>query len=266
MNSNNKSQTYIIPKAYDIAFDFRDVSAEVDFLLEKSRDILGRNVTSALELACGPAYHTREMARRKIRADGLDLEPKMVAYTRELIKKQMLNAHIFEGDMRYYKSKRKYDLVYMLMASFAHLLTNRDILDNFNCAADLLVDGGVYIISTAHPRDFYGDEKPSTKNSWTMSRGDITVETDWGGDNQKFDPLTEIDEITINFKVTTPEGTQVHNFPDRLRRLSMQTFDALVEFSGRFEIIDKYGTLDTGLKLSNDPKCWRFIPILKKIK
>ena len=146
MDDKHISRTYTIPEAYDIAFDFRDVPAEVDFILEKVRDIMGRNVTSALELACGPAYHTREMARRKITAAGLDLEPKMAAYTRQLVENQMLSAEIIEGDMRYFKSDKKYDLVYILMASYSHLLTNRDIFDNLNCVADLLVDGGVYII------------------------------------------------------------------------------------------------------------------------
>lgn len=264
--SAHSGKTYTIPEIYDIAFDFRDIPAEVDFLLEKTQKYLGRKVTSALELACGPAYHTREIARRNLIADGLDLEPRMVEYTRSLIVKEMLKANIIEADMRYHHSEKKYDMVYMMMASFGHLLTNRDILDNFICVADLLVDGGVYIISTAHPRDFYGDEKPSTKNIWTMTRGDITVETCWGEDNQQFDPLTEIDDIVVSFNVTTPEGKTRHEFPDRMRRCSIMTFKALVQLSGRFEIVDMYGTLDTGLKLSNDPKCWRFIPIMRKIK
>ena len=88
--SARSGKTYTIPEIYDIAFDFRDIPAEVDFLLEKTQKYLGRNVTSALELACGPAYHTREIARRNLIADGIDLEPRMVEYTRSLIVKEML--------------------------------------------------------------------------------------------------------------------------------------------------------------------------------
>ena len=260
------SDLYTIPEIYDIAFDFRDVPAEVDFLLEKTKMYLGRNAGSTMELACGPAYHTREMGKRKLIAHGLDLEPVMAQYSRNIIAEEQIDAEIIEGDMRYYKTKQKYDLAYILMASFAQLLTNQDIIDNFNCVADMLTDGGIYIISTAHPRDFYGDEKPSTKPIWTMKREYKTVEACWGGDNQKFDPLTEIDEITVSFKVTTPVDVKTYEFSEKMRRCSIKTFEALVDLSGRFEIVDLYGTLDTGLKLSNDPKCWRFIPILKKIK
>lgn len=259
-------KTYTLPKIYDIAFDFRDVPAEVDFLLDVAGEHLGRTVASALEMACGPAYHTREMARRGLVADGLDLEPAMAAYTRGLVQKEGLSCEIFEGDMRTFRARRTYDLVYNLMASFAHLKTNQDILDNFTCAADLLVEGGIYIISTAHPRDFYGDEKSTTRNCWTMTRGDITVETNWGGDNQQFDPITEVDDIVVSFTVTSPEGTTRYEFPDRCRRCSMMTFKALIQLSGRFDIVDMYGALERHLKLSNDSACWRFVPVLRRIR
>ncbi len=255
---------YSIPELYDIAFDFRDIPSEVDFLLERCRHFRGVNAKSTLELACGPAYHVREMARRKLIAHGLDLEPAMVTYAQSLIDKAELDGTIFESDMRHFDTGRNYDLIYILMASFAHLRTNRDIVDNLNCVADHLTDGGIFIISTAHPRDFYGDEPSSTQNSWSMSRGDVSVETSWGDDSDTFDPLTEIDNVTIQFAVTTPEGTHIHRYPDRLRRLSIMTFYALVELSGRFEIVDQYGALTTELPLTNDRECWRFVPILQK--
>jgi SAM-dependent methyltransferase len=259
-------KTYTLPEIYDIAFDFRDVPAQVDFLLGVAEKYAGRKIGSALELACGPAYHTREMSRRGLVGDGLDWEPAMVDYTRRLVAGEHLRSVIHHGDMRSFRSDRKYDLTYMLMASFAQLLTNQDILDNFACAADLLTDGGIYIICTAHPRDFYGDEKPSVQTTWSMTRGDVTVETSWGGDNQQFDPLTEIDDITVSFTVTTPSGATRYEFPDRYRRCSIMTFQALVQLSGRFEIVDLFGEFDTGMKLTNARECWRFIPILRKIK
>lgn len=264
--TEKRSETFTLPEIYDIAFDFRDVPEEVDFLSGIAEKYLGHKVQSAFEMACGPAYHAREFGRRGLISAGLDLEPAMVKYTQDLVAKENSKADIIEGDMRFYKSKTKYDLVYMLMASFAHLLTNKDIVDNLNCAADLLPDGGIYIISAAHPRDFYGDEKSTTQTSWEMTRGDITVETCWGGDDQQFDPLTEIDDILVSFDVTSPDGKKRHEFPDQYRRCSIKTFEALVELSGRFEIVDRYGALNTNIKLSNASECWRFVPILRKVK
>ncbi|MBI5267698.1 MAG: methyltransferase domain-containing protein [candidate division Zixibacteria bacterium] len=257
---------YSLPQIYDIAFDFRDVKGECDFLLNVAQEHLGRPVRSALELACGPGYHTRELARRGIVSHGLDNSPEMVAYAQQLVAREKLDAEIIRGDMRAFESVEPYDLCYILIASFAHLLTNRDILDHLNAVADCLNDNGLYIISTAHPRDFYGPDSPSDHDpSWTTSGDGITVTTHWGGANQQFDPLTEIDDVVISFTVETGGQTTRHDFPERLRRLSFQTFQALVQQSGRFALVDMYGDFDRDIKISNDPSSVRFIPVLQKL-
>lgn len=272
---------YSLPIIYDIAFDFRDVPGECDFLLKVAGDHLGRPVRSAIELACGPAYHVRELARRGLLSNGLDNSPEMVTYANELISKEKLNAEINLGDMRNWQSDQKYDLAYILIASFAHLLTNRDILDHLNCVADLLNDDGLYIISTAHPRDFWHDAHSAVSDSdtvpscvlngrpddtsWTQSRDGLTVTTNWGGTNQQFDPLTEIDDVVISFDVEQNGQTTCHEFPTQLRRLSFQAFMALVQLSGRFAVVDMYGDFALDTKLSNDPASVRFMPVLKKI-
>lgn len=265
IRSSGIRETYTLPEIYDIAFSYRDVSTEVDFLCEAAQKHLGRKLTSAIELACGPAYHTREMARRRLTADGLDLEPQMAAYARQLIAGEQLAAEIFQGDMRSFRPPRKYDLAYVLLVSFAQLESNQDILDFFACAADLLVDRGVLIIETVHPRDFYAEETTGVEKSWTITRGDIAVETNWGGDNQQYNPLTEVDDIVVSFTVTTSDGVTRYEFPDRYRRCSFQTFKALVRLSGRFKIVDLFGAFDTAVPFSTAPESWRFIPVLQKV-
>jgi SAM-dependent methyltransferase len=258
------NKTYSLPHIYDIAFDFRDVKGEVDFLLKIAGKHLKNPVRSAIELACGPAYHAREMARRGVMSDAIDLSPEMVAYTRELVAKEKLSAEIRHGDMRSFLSEKKYDLAYILISSFAHLLTNQDILDNFNCVVELLNPGGVYVIVTAHPKDFWKVGEPYETTHWTMERDGIVVITDWGGDNEKFDPLTEIDDVTISFSVTKNSETTVHKFPEKLRRLSFQTFNALIQLSGRLEVVDLFGDFDESVPFSNDKESGRMVAVLRK--
>lgn len=257
---------YSIPHIYDIAFDFRDVKGECDFLLRVAEDHLGRPVRSAIELACGPGYHVRELAARGLISHGLDNSPEMVTHANQLIAKEKLNARTHLGDMRNWRPEQPYDFAYILIASFAHLLTNRDIFDHLNCVADMLTDDGLYLISTAHPREFFGgDEASSNETSWTQTRDGLTVTTNWGGSNQQFDPLTEIDDVVISFDVEQNGQSIRHDFPTQLRRLSFQTFMALVQLSGRFAVVDMYGDFDLDTKLSNDPASVRFVPVLKKL-
>jgi hypothetical protein len=257
-------RTYTLPEIYDIAFDFRDVPGEVDFLLNAVRTYASREPKAALEFACGPAYHVREMAHRGLVSHGLDLEPAMVDYARKLVAHEGLAAEIHHGDMRSYRTGQRYDLVYNLIASFGHLLTNEDILANLDCAAGLLTEGGLYIISTAHPRDFFGGCEPSLKTHWTMTRGNIAVVTDWGGAEEQFDPITECDEVTISFTVESDAGSARYEFPERLRRCSLNTLKALVPLNGRFVITNLLGDFDLAMPLSNDQKASRLIAILQK--
>ena len=166
--------------------------------------------------------------------------------------------------MRAYRSDQKYDIAYILIASFAHLLTNQDILDNFSFVAELLNENGMYVIVTAHPRDFWGVGKQYATCHWTMERDGIVVITDWGGNDDAFDPLTEIDEVIVTFAVTENSETTIYQCPERLRRLSIQTFHALVQLSGRFEIAHLLGDLDESVPLSNEDKSGRLVAVLRK--
>lgn len=258
------SSTYSLPLFYDIAFGDRNVEGECDFLLNASEIHLGRPIESALELACGPGAHFRAMAKTGILSDGMDLSPEMVAYANQLAANERLSATAFEGDMRQWASPRKYDLAYCLLVSFAHLLTNEDILAHFSCVANLLSPGGIYIISHAHPRDFYGSGEPSIERTWVAERDGITVETDWGGEHQRFDPIAEIDELTISYTVTTDGNSERFESTERLRRLSYQTFLALIRLSGRFELAATYGDFDIGRRLDSDDAI-RLLAVLRKI-
>ena len=260
------SHTYSLPHIYDIAFDFRDVPGECDFLLSVAEKHLTRKVASATELACGPGWHAQEMASRGIESVGLDLEPAMIEHAQGRTKAETSKARFVVGDMKSFALDNPVDLAYVLIASFAHLLTNDDIIAHFNAVADSLSEGGIYVISTAHPRDFYGDRSSDLPTQWTAARGDLTVTTEWGSSEDSFDPITEIDTVTITFDVTGPHGHERHQSREQLRRMSYQTFTALVALSGRFELVDAYGDFDLATPFTNDPDSGRFVPVLKKLR
>ena len=261
-----QQSAYSLPQIYDIAFDWRDIGGECDFLVREAERHLGRPVKSSLEMACGPGYHVREMARRGICSHGLDLSPEMVSYASARLREAGLEGEVFAGDMRKFEGSHKYDLIYILLVSFAHLLTNQDILDNLICASRLLNPRGVYIISTVHPRDFFGDKpiSESSETSWTEERDGITVTTNWGGINQQYDPLTEIDEIMISYKVTQNGMTELIECPEKLRRLSLQTLRALVQLNGQFEIVNLLGDFDSNVPLSNAEESVRMLVVAQK--
>ena len=59
---------------------------------------------------------------------------------------------------------------------------------------------GAYILERAHPRDYFGMGK-STENWWTVDKDQISVDIEWGHEGDKFNPITEIDQVSTRLHV-----------------------------------------------------------------
>lgn len=75
---------YDEPELYEAACAYRDVPVEVSALLRWSGKHGDAELHSVLELAAGPAEHSRGLARRGLDVTTLDLSPAMCARAREL--------------------------------------------------------------------------------------------------------------------------------------------------------------------------------------
>lgn len=162
---------------YDIAFSYRDVKGEVDFLLALS-ERYGRPPRAALELACGPGYHALELARRGVQATGLDLAADMVRILSEKAKAAKLDVHGVVGDMKSFRVPGRFDLAFNLLTSISYLLTDDDLDAHFATVAQHLEKGGLYVVENNHPKDFFEGEH-FKESRWTMTRDGVSVDTSW---------------------------------------------------------------------------------------
>lgn len=251
-----------MPEIYEIAFSFRDYPAAIDFLLEASAIAGMDNVASVVELGCGPGQYCREFVRRNIKAIGLDNSPEMLSYLERQCQKEKLSCQTVEADFRDFKLPEKVDLAICMMATFHHLLSNRDTVNHLNAVADNLTENGLYIIEMEHPRDHLTGEK-STQNKWTMERDGIKVSTHWGS-SVKTDPLTEVDDLIVTYEIEKDGKIQKFESPSQTRDISAGLIRALIDISGRFKIAAMYGDLDVNRPFDNDKKSWRMVLVLRK--
>lgn len=127
---------YSYPRIYDWAFGYRDYEQEVkhcsrscgattsprrhrslvhtsvtssiatpqvDFLFDVYEEIIGDEPLSFLELGCGPAQHSLEMAESKLRVFCVDMQAQMLEYAAALAAEDGLEMTCIEGDMREFK-------------------------------------------------------------------------------------------------------------------------------------------------------------------
>lgn len=253
---------YSRAEIYDIAFDFRDVPRECDFLGKTYEKCNGKSPASFLELAAGPALHSREFARRGLAVTALDLCDEMVKYGKEQARNEGLDLAYEQGDMVSFDLGRRFDLATILMDSTSYLLDNEAVLTHLDCVADHLNSGGIYVLEMSHPKYVFNTgEKVGTR--WEMSRGHKTVETIWGAEDDEFDPITQITNTRVIVNVTDGEREYTLEETAPQRCFTANEFTALVRASGRFTITSIYGAVDESIAFSNENEAWRMVPVLQ---
>ena len=216
-----------------------------------------------MELAAGPASHAREMGRRGLRSVAVDNSPGMVAYGRKRAAEDGVDLDYFEADMAAFTIREPVDVAAILMDSLTGLLDNEAVLAHFNCVADALTPGGVYVLEMQHPRDAFG-AGTSAGTDWETERDGTTVHMTWGRPDDPFDPVTQIarDTVTVAWRQGDEQGEITEVLPNR--RSVVYEFRALVTASGRFEMVQELGSLDLGVPFSNAKDSWRHVPVLRR--
>ena len=254
---------YDLCEAYDIAFDFRDLSAECDALDAICRAHRGGAPASFLDVACGPGYHCIEYARRGLQTVGLDLNPKMLDYASAKARTNETSAEFMLADMRDFKLRQPVDLAFCAMSSFHYLLTNEDTLAHLRTVARNLTPGGLYVIEAEHPRDVFRVGQ-SLQHEWESQRGETIVRSSWGKPDDPFDPITQVCTTTVRLEVVRGGGTEKYEFISLNRHLTHQELQLLIAASGVFEPVAWLGVLDIAHPLTNEKASYRMIPVLRK--
>ena len=258
----NHHQIYDRARCYDVAFGSRDVAAECDALVALATQHLGRAPSSVLELAAGPARHAREFARRGLAATALDASPAMLEHASTLATRDGVSLQVACADMIDFTLPKRFDLAVLLMDSASYLLDNDAVLRHLACVARHLVPGGVYVLEMSHPRDAFG-VGASNNTHWTSEAEGLRVTMRWGQEGDAFDPVTQIDEVTVTMDWAGDGDSGQVVERSRQRRFTANEVDALVKASGAFEIVAWGGWLAPPLAFDNAPEARRMIPVLR---
>lgn len=259
----NHRHIYQHARAYDVAFGFRDIPAECNTLAALALRHTGRPVATMLELAAGPARHAREFARRGVAATALDSMPSMREYALERARHDGVDLTAVCADMCDFQLTQRFDLAILPMDSSSYILDNVAVLRHLACVCRHLTEGGLYVLEMSHPRDVFGTGS-STNSKWASEGEGLRVEMQWGADGDAFDPIEQVDVVTVTMDWSGPNGSGQLVERARQRRFTANEFDALVRAGGNFDIVDWLGSLQTDVPFSNEPAAWRMVPVLRK--
>jgi SAM-dependent methyltransferase len=242
---------------YELAFSYRDIPREVDFLLAASAAYGRAAPRDAVEYACGPAYHLRELARRGLSVTGVDLSDAMAARAEAAARREGLSLSVLRGDMRD-SAPPPADLACIMLSSLHHLLADADLSAHLSAAGRALRQGGIYLIEAIHPEDF---TKPAGRETrWEVEANGARVRARWR-------LLRELPgercETELSLVGGLPGAERALSDRSLLRRHARPSLEALITAEGSFEVAATLGDLDLAVPFESK-EAWRMVLILRK--
>lgn len=165
---------YDHPDYYELAFDFRDLPAEVaviDALRDSFAPRLGK---SLLQLACGPAQHLPALAAAGYDYCGIDLNEAMLRRARAAAKQADVAATFVRASMIDFRVSRPVDVIFVALGDL-YARNAREVDDFLDSCAEALRPGGLVLLDWCiqfQPEKTFKSEG----DSWTMERDGVRVD------------------------------------------------------------------------------------------
>jgi SAM-dependent methyltransferase len=256
---------YDDPAVYELAFSYRDISAEVDVLEAWHERRRGSEPARVLELAAGPAAHAIEFARRGARVTTLDASPAMCAYARRRADAEGVSLDVVEGDMVRVRMRRRFDLAIVMLDSGSHLLDLDAMVDHLHTVGAHLEPGGLYVMEMSHPADFLAGA-PKTQDRWRLTRDGKRVDVRFASPRRAFDPATQVSKCSITIKITERGRDRVLRDHVALRRWTATELDAAARLAGNVHVVERHGSFELDGPFGvGDASEWRMISLLERV-
>ena len=149
----NQSDSYaILARHYDAAYANKQFLADVPFYVELAKQFGG----PVLEIACGTGRVLLNVAREGIEIDGVDNSSAMLGVLKTCLERESRDVRdrvtLHEGDMRRFRSTKKYPLAIIPFRPMQHMFTVQDQVDALTTAAATLQENGKLAFDVFYPR------------------------------------------------------------------------------------------------------------------
>ncbi len=137
----------VYARFYDL--DFGDLADDLLMI----QQFAARCGSPILELACGTGRVLLPLAREGYRITGVDISPAMLEVARKKVASEGLTGHVtlVEQNMRELDLADRFQLVFISVNSFMHLLSTEDQLSALERIRDHLYPGGLLLLDLFNP-------------------------------------------------------------------------------------------------------------------
>ncbi|MCA9471075.1 MAG: class I SAM-dependent methyltransferase [Nitrospirales bacterium] len=224
---------YDKPEYYEVAFSFRDISAEVRVIQTLISDYAQCDVKRIMQLACGPSQHMLTLNKAGFDYIGVDINSAMIDYSSQLAQKHGVNAEFYQQDMVRYRVDTPVDCVFIALGDLYVTSTN-ELRMLFDSVANSLNVGGLFLLDWCvqfQPERFFD----ATGQTWSISKDAVRIDS--------LVEMRPLDRVEQTFQETLTMNIHEGDRHTRLESASQkraifpQEFLMLVESSKTFEFI-----------------------------
>jgi hypothetical protein len=226
-------QVYNYPHLYEIAFSYRDIPGEMDFVEEVIRRYSLIPVKTILELASGNSPHVDEICRRGYKYLGLELNENMIDWSRRKIARHNLDASVLQGNMVDFTLSQSADCVVVFLCSL-YVRNDEEFITHLRSVAQNTAAGGLYILDgvVSHFPECMGLE------TWDETSDGVTVhvgyDTSWADEKVGLMSGTLSLEVDDNGERRRVQHTEIRKI------YSAAEFITKAESTGDWEYIDDF--------------------------
>jgi hypothetical protein len=236
-NGNYHMRIYDYPRYYEIAFSYRDIPAEADFIQAVIDRYSRVRVKSILELASGNSPHMTELCKRGYRYVGIELSDEMIDYSRETIHREKLEAQILKGDMIDFSLSDAVDCVAVFLGSF-YIRSDADLSKHLESVANAIRIGGLYVLDAAV--SYFPEDTRSY--AWHESKAGIVIDATY--EARWKDRGKRLMEATITLDVNDKGSTCRLRHTETRKMYSLHEFTARLQDSQQWQYIGGYSDFD----------------------
>jgi SAM-dependent methyltransferase len=242
---NNDTRLYTQPLYYDLAFSFRDIPKEVACFEECIRRFSRIPVHRVLELACGPAPHLGELARRGFAYVGVDVSAEMLGYAAKRAAAGDTAVEFVQASMIDFALKEPADFVFVALGSL-YARSTSELACHLASVSRALQPGGLYFLDWCI--QFGGEATGQTGGeSWQIERDGIRVRARVTA--APVDQVEQLLEETITLEVEDHGATRTLTTTDLKRAIYPQEMLRVIEARRDFSFVGWWNNWDLGSPL-----------------
>jgi SAM-dependent methyltransferase len=248
MPEHTNLDEYLYPDLYDL--ENPKFEPEGPFYLEMALAARG----PILELGCGTGRVTIPLAQHGLDITGLDVAPTMLALARA--KSAGLPIEWVQADVRSFRLRRRFSLIFESGGVFMHMLTRTDQQAFLARVREHLAPGGRFIVAVLFPHPHRLQSSVEEKEWFTYAdREGRTVRV---SGTDAYDALRQVKTETAIRRVLGQDGVEmVRIAPLSLRYTFPQEMEGLLMDAG-FAVVQRYGGPDRRA-LANDSEYMVFV-------